>query len=456
MRTNKRRKKRKGGFLMTTGLLLIAAALLLTLRNTREQQRADEAAAAALGQMMTVMPQEENETQTLALADADGNLLDWPLDRQGEPMPWPVEDGAPVPAVVDGEGRTVYWTQLRGNERPAQTAGEEMEASVPALEAYPDADTPENSQAAAASTGQPDAAQDGGMTELFAPVTIVSPMTGAAPAQSEAFVWKSPVQLDAEPDDGTTEPFAPGTTMSPVTHAASEEGEVFFWKAPAQTDAAQDALSGWTVDAQGALLPWVRDAAGRLSPWPKDGAGQAVSFAQLRQKWQELRDTLSPLLAMASSQPPFVQYPEMEMPTKEIDGQTYIGMVEVPSLELSLPVISEWTYPRLKKAPCRYVGSVYSKDMVICGHNYDRHFGRLKDLAVGDEVRFTDMDGNVFFYSVCGTEQLGKYAVEDMLAGEWDLTLFTCTKGGRMRVTVRCKLERYVVGEGQEQAQTGQ
>lgn len=436
MRTNKRRKKRKGGLLMTTGLLLIAAALLLTMRNTREQQRADAAAAAALGQMRTVMPQEENETQTLALADADGNLLDWPLDRQGEPMPWPVEDGAPVPAVVDGEGRTVYWTQLRG---------EETDASVPALEAYPDVYAPEDSQAEAASAGQPDAVQDDGTAEPFAPVTIVSPMTGAASAQ-----------LDDAPDDGTAEPFAQGTTMSPVTHAAPEEGEVFVWEASAQTDAAQDALSGWTVDAQGALLPWVRDAAGRLSPWPTDGAGQAISFAQLRQKWQELRDTLSPLLAMASSQPPFVQYPEMEMPTKEIDGQTYIGMVEVPSLELSLPVISEWTYPRLKKAPCRYVGSVYSKDMVICGHNYDRHFGRLKDLAVGDEVRFTDMDGNVFFYSVCGTEQLGKYAVEDMLAGEWDLTLFTCTKGGRMRVTVRCKLERYTVGEGQEQAQTAQ
>ena len=397
MRTNKRRKERKGGFLMTTGLLLIAAALLLTLNNTREQRRADEAAAAALGRMKTVMPQED-APQTLALTDADGHLLDWPLDRQGEPMPWPVEDGAPVPAVVDGEGRTVYWTQLRGGE---------TDASIPAPEAYPDVYAPEEGQTVPDTARQPDDTQDGGTAEPFAPV-----MT-AAPAQDAPLAGQ----------------------------------------APAQTDAAQDVLSGWTVDAQGALLPWVRDAAGRLTPWPTDGAGQAISFAQLRQKWQELRDTLSPLLAMAS-QPPFVQYPEMEMPTREIDGQTYIGMVEVPALELSLPVISEWTYPRLKKAPCRYVGSVYSKDMVICGHNYDRHFGRLKDLAVGDEVRFTDMDGNVFFYSVCGTEQLGKYAVEDMLAGEWDLTLFTCTKGGRMRVTVRCKLERYAVGEGQEEAQT--
>lgn len=399
MRTNKRRKERKGGFLMTTGLLLIAAALLLTLNNTREQRRADEAAAAALGRMKTVMPQED-APQTLALTDADGHLLDWPLDRQGEPMPWPVEDGAPVPAVVDGEGRTVYWTQLRGGE---------TDASIPAPEAYPDVYAPEEGQTVPDTARQPDDTQDG----------------------------------------GTAEPFAPVMTAAPAEDAP------LAGQAPAQTDAAQDVLSGWTMDAQGALLPWVRDAAGRLTPWPTDGAGQAISFAQLRQKWQELRDTLSPLLAMAS-QPPFVQYPEMEMPTREIDGQTYIGMVEVPALELSLPVISEWTYPRLKKAPCRYVGSVYSKDMVICGHNYDRHFGRLKDLAVGDEVRFTDMDGNVFFYSICGTEQLGKYAVEDMLAGEWDLTLFTCTKGGRMRVTVRCKLERYAVGEGQEEAQTAQ
>ena len=29
-------------------------------------------------------------------------------------------------------------------------------------------------------------------------------------------------------------------------------------------------------------------------------------------------------------------------------------------------------------------------------------------------------------------------AVEDMISGEYDLTLFTCTYGGENRVTVRC------------------
>ena len=60
------------------------------------------------------------------------------------------------------------------------------------------------------------------------------------------------------------------------------------------------------------------------------------------------------------------------------------------------------------------------------------------------------MDGNVFRYSVCAVEQLAKTAVEEMQTGDWDLTLFTCTKGGVMRVTVRCALEGYTVAPEQE------
>ncbi|MCI7736214.1 MAG: sortase [Clostridiales bacterium] len=214
-----------------------------------------------------------------------------------------------------------------------------------------------------------------------------------------------------------------------------------------ETAGGQD-LTGWTRDAHGALLPWIRDASGRLMPWPTDSEGLALPWAQLGQAWSALIDALFPYLIRATaSLPAFVLYPDMEMPTESVDGQVYIGVVEVPSLELSLPVISEWSYPRLKKAPCRFVGSVYSRDIVICGHNYERHFGRLKELSIGDEVRFTDVEGNVFFYSVCAMEQLEKKAVEEMMTGDWDLTLFTCTKGGLNRVTVRCKLERYTAAQ---------
>ena len=130
--------------------------------------------------------------------------------------------------------------------------------------------------------------------------------------------------------------------------------------------------------------------------------------------------------------------PAMEMPVIHVDGEDYIGTVSVPCLELELPVISEWSYPRLKKAPCRYLGSAYSNDMIIAAHNFKKHFGQLKNISLGDTVTFTDVDGNVFTYRVSDVENLPGTAVEEMEAGEWDLTLFTCTNGGRTRVTVRC------------------
>lgn len=122
-----------------------------------------------------------------------------------------------------------------------------------------------------------------------------------------------------------------------------------------------------------------------------------------------------------------------------IDGYTYVGYLSIPSLNLELPVMSEWDYDRLKIAPCRYAGSAKTDDLVICAHNYTRHFGPIRNLAPGDMVCLTDMDGKVWTYEVTSVEILAPTDVEDMTSGEDDLTLFTCTYGGRSRVTVRCQ-----------------
>ena len=140
--------------------------------------------------------------------------------------------------------------------------------------------------------------------------------------------------------------------------------------------------------------------------------------------------------------PDYVLNPEMDMPVVQVDGYDYIGTLELPTLGLTLPVMSDWDYPRLKIAPCRYAGSAYQGDLVIAAHNYTNHFGTLKNLKIGDRITFTDSDGNIFSYSVAEIETLDPYAVEDMRSGDWDLTLFTCTVGGQSRVTVRCELRR--------------
>lgn len=128
-----------------------------------------------------------------------------------------------------------------------------------------------------------------------------------------------------------------------------------------------------------------------------------------------------------------------EITAVAIDKENYIGMLEIPSLRLELPVMGEWSYPKLRIAPCRYTGSVYQNDMIIAGHNYDSHFGRLEKLQAGDEIRFIDVHGITYFYKVISQEILGKNAVEQIKEGGWDLTLFTCTIGGTQRITVRCE-----------------
>lgn len=123
-----------------------------------------------------------------------------------------------------------------------------------------------------------------------------------------------------------------------------------------------------------------------------------------------------------------------------IDGYAYIGYISVPKLEIDLPVMADWSYPQLKISPCRYAGTVRGEDLVIMAHNYKRHFGPLADLQIGDKVIFTDMDGRVTIYQVVGTDILAPQAVEEMTSGDFDLTLFTCTYGGKSRVTVYCDI----------------
>lgn len=139
--------------------------------------------------------------------------------------------------------------------------------------------------------------------------------------------------------------------------------------------------------------------------------------------------------------PDYILSPDMEMPMETIDGKAYIGILSLPSLGLELPVISKWSYSGLRTAPCRYSGSAYQNNLIICGHNYASHFGGLKRLREGDPAVFTDVDGNVFAYRMVEREILLPTSVEEMESGSWDLTLFTCTIGGQSRVTVRFERE---------------
>ena len=170
--------------------------------------------------------------------------------------------------------------------------------------------------------------------------------------------------------------------------------------------------------------------------WDGDRAGTAAEKAFL-----SLKDVTfdSQERGMPEKMIPYYElYPQMEMPVISIDGYEYVGYLEIPALELTLPIMESCSDEQMKVAPCRYSGSAYLDTMVIAGHNYRRHFGGLKNLSAGDAVWFTDADGNRFVYAIDDFEQLRPNQTLEMIDNDYDFTLFTCTTGGRLRMAVRC------------------
>ena len=121
-----------------------------------------------------------------------------------------------------------------------------------------------------------------------------------------------------------------------------------------------------------------------------------------------------------------------------INGYDYIGYLTIHDLGLVLPVMENWSYEKLRIAPCRQFGSPVSDDLVIAAHNYAQHFGRLSSLKTGAPISFTDMNNVTHEYKVASIRQLEATNVEAVQNSAHDLVLYTCTYGGQSRVTVFC------------------
>lgn len=172
-----------------------------------------------------------------------------------------------------------------------------------------------------------------------------------------------------------------------------------------------------------------------------DSAGQ-VSQVVLHEIVEQIPEEPDEEVIRLDLIPPELLKPEdFRMTEVEINGYGYIGYLSIPTLKLELPIMADWDYGRLQIAPCRYAGTLRGNDLVLMAHNYASHFGRISELSAGDRVIFTDMDGVSTVYIVVGRDVLDPGAVEEMTAGHYDLTLFTCTYGGASRVTVYCDRE---------------
>ena len=133
-----------------------------------------------------------------------------------------------------------------------------------------------------------------------------------------------------------------------------------------------------------------------------------------------------------------ISNPTNKTETTNVNGHDYIGTITIPTLNLELPIMSEYDYDKLKISPCRYYGNIHTNDLIICAHSYKTHFKYLNKLKQKDLVIITDINGNNYIYEVVTIEVLKPNQVSEMISNDYDLTLYTCTNDGQNRITVRC------------------
>lgn len=128
-----------------------------------------------------------------------------------------------------------------------------------------------------------------------------------------------------------------------------------------------------------------------------------------------------------------------KLKTISVDNNYYSGIIDIPEINIRLPVMSEWNYDNLNISPCLFYNDEKNNKKIIAGHNYSSHFGKLKQLKNGDQVIFTDTENKTIVYKVVQIEILSSIDSDEMKNGDdWDLTLFTCTLSGQERLTIRC------------------
>lgn len=129
----------------------------------------------------------------------------------------------------------------------------------------------------------------------------------------------------------------------------------------------------------------------------------------------------------------------------ELKGYSVIARLDIPVIDVSLPVLSETTDMALGYSVCYYSGPEAGGEgnLVITGHNYasGAHFGNLDKVKTGDEVMLVAPDGSEFIYTVYDTQLITPDDVQALSETSYDreLTLLTCEENANRRLLVRCR-----------------
>ena len=130
------------------------------------------------------------------------------------------------------------------------------------------------------------------------------------------------------------------------------------------------------------------------------------------------------------------------------DGVKYTteAILKISKINIEYPILSATSDALLFVSLNKYWGPEPNEvgNYCIVGHYYEngKMFGKLHKLKNGDTAELTDLNGNTITYQV-----YNKYVVEptdtsctsQLTNGRRELTLITCTNGGKQRLVVKLR-----------------
>ena len=164
-------------------------------------------------------------------------------------------------------------------------------------------------------------------------------------------------------------------------------------------------------------------------------AGLKVGEARARQNTTAVTECMTQLLALRISG----VMGEGSMPALELNGRDYAALLEVPGLNMYLPVCDDWESRSEVANPCRYWGSVYEGNLILGGGRMAQlEFCAMLDL--GDRIVITDLQGREFVYKVDSILRRDDVTFDKLREGEYPLTIFTSDGSSGRSIVVHCGL----------------
>lgn len=129
---------------------------------------------------------------------------------------------------------------------------------------------------------------------------------------------------------------------------------------------------------------------------------------------------------------------DTHMASVQLNDEDYVGVFEIPLYKTVCPVAYATDNESLKNHPCRYSGSIYSRDLIIGGTADQLGFSDF--ITVGDEISFTDMTGAKFTYSVDSIIVQKDFSPESFTENTYDLVLYIKDSYSSVYTVIFCKI----------------